>query len=78
MIAVLLVLLPAVLLFALLALGCYPGEQLLEHARAVPWCLRLHIVVRAVTRSAQPPLVLLPRGGRLVAHALAGRGPPSP
>jgi hypothetical protein len=74
-IALLLVLLPAALLFALLALGCYPGEQLLEPGVPVPWSLRVRFVPasRALRRA---PLVVLPRGGTLVAHALAGRGPP--
>lgn len=74
-VASLLYLAPALLLLAALACGYYPGERLLV----------------AVTRSAPPthrragdppPRPLLPprstpRGGVLLALALAGRGPPA-
>jgi hypothetical protein len=67
---------PALLILLPLLSGRYPGDEAL---------------VRVATRRARrarplPPVapprrrgaVLLPRGGRLVATALAGRGPPPP
>lgn len=75
MLPLLLLLLPAALLFMLLTLGFYPGEQLLEPCPAVRFVLS-SVVVSVVSRLPRPPPLVLPRGGRLVAHALAGRGPP--
>jgi hypothetical protein len=70
----LLYLAPAILLLAVLAFGHYPGEQLLE-AVARAWHSTL-----CFERSAPPRLLVLPRssprGGVLLAMALAGRGPP--
>ena len=67
---------PALLLGLPLVAGRYPGERPLVRAlagrRARP---------RRVPRCARPAarvFVLTPRGGRLVAAALAGRGPPGP
>jgi hypothetical protein len=70
----LLYLAPAILLLGALAFGCYPGERLLE-AVARAW----HPARRS-ERSASPRLLApprsSPRGGVLLAMALAGRGPP--
>jgi len=67
---------PALLLGLPLVAGRYPGERPLVRALS-----------RRRARPLRPPLcatpaarifVLTPRGGRLVATALAGRGPPGP
>ena len=72
---ILLYLAPALLLLTALSLGCYPGERLLD------------ALVRGrrpvLGREAEPATRRLlsvrsfPRGGALLAMALAGRGPPS-
>jgi hypothetical protein len=71
----LLYLAPAILLLAALAFGHYPGERLLEAVARV-W----HPVLRRrrslPTRPLAPPR-FSPRGGVLLAMALAGRGPPA-
>jgi hypothetical protein len=74
--AALLYLLPALLLLAPLVLGRYPGERLLRAA------------VDGLRRRRRPgephrlrqlaSLAPLPRGGALLASALAGRAPPRP
>jgi hypothetical protein len=63
---------PAVFVFALLCLGHYPGERLLL-ARTRPRCPK-----RSVPAARMPRRVLaqMPRGGGLLASALAGRAPP--
>ena len=64
---------PAFALALPLLAGRYPGEGVLVGARARrPRQRRIepHPVVR-------PPARLLPRGGLLVGHALAGRAPPA-
>jgi hypothetical protein len=63
---------PAVFVFVLLWLGHYPGEKLLA-ALSRPRRLR--------RKASAPRLALLavahmPRGGALLANALAGRAPP--
>ena len=71
----LLYLAPAILLLSSLAFGHYPGERLLEAViRARPPVLR-----REPGRSAPafPSPRSSPRGGVLLAMALAGRGPPA-
>lgn len=70
----LLYLAPAVLLLAALAFDRYPGERLLA-AVARGWRPAPHREGRAPARPATPPR-LVPRGGVLLALALAGRGPP--
>jgi|SRR5580693_2139675 hypothetical protein len=62
---------PAVFVFVLLWLGCYPGERLLvalsqrtERRHGTPFI----VARRALGR--------MPRGGSLLAWALAGRAPP--
>ncbi|HEY6778937.1 MAG TPA: hypothetical protein VI122_20715 [Thermoleophilaceae bacterium] len=59
-----------------LAAGRYVGEERLRQlsSRAVPRRQRAPIVRPALRRPAE----LVPRGGRLIAHALAERGPPLP
>jgi hypothetical protein len=75
MTTVLLLLLPAIVAFALLALRRYPGERLIEQARASRRPRRSRV---AITLHALPalPRVLVPRGGALLAGRLAGRAPP--
>lgn len=70
----LLYLAPWLLLLALLAFGHYPGERLLEAiVRA-----RRQVSRREQPRPARPlPPRSFPRGGALLALALAGRGPPA-
>lgn len=62
---------PAMLVFALVWRGHYPGERLLIARLPAPSRTRAH-------RMSAPPQfsVCLPRGGRLLAAALAGRAPP--
>jgi hypothetical protein len=70
----LLCLAPALVLLAALAFDHYPGERLLA-ALARAW----HPVIRHERRASDRPLFLRrfsPRGGALLAMALAGRGPP--
>ncbi|HKO39477.1 MAG TPA: hypothetical protein VJU14_14020 [Solirubrobacterales bacterium] len=71
---ILLYLAPALLLLAALALGCYPGERLLD-ALLRGWAPVLGREAEAPRRLL--PLRSFPRGGVLLAMALAGRGPPS-
>ncbi len=71
----LLYLAPALLMLIPLAFGRYPGQRLLQAMVERP---------RTDLRPGQPAaqrvifLLLLPRGGALLASALAGRGPPHP
>ena len=67
---------PLVLIGLPLVAGRYLGEDTLERLRRAPARPRRLRPARAteVRRAA----VLLPRGGRLIAHALAERGPPAP
>lgn len=69
----LLYLAPALLILLPLAFDRYPGERLLQAVMARP--------ATQVSRPRPParrlaPASLLPRGGALLASALAGRGPP--
>jgi hypothetical protein len=69
-----LTLLPALLLAAALFTGRFPGERLIERwTRARPRLRRALAPLVALTR----PVASTPRGGRLVAAALAGRAPPA-
>lgn len=65
---------PALLLLAALACDFYPGERLLA-ALARAW----HPAMPRARRSARlpHPRRSFPRGGVLLAMALAGRGPPA-
>lgn len=71
----LLYLAPALLLLAALVCGRYPGERLLDALVRRRWPALRH-EVRAATRRLLP-LRSFPRGGVLLAMALAGRGPPN-
>lgn len=72
---ILLYLAPALLLLAALGLGHYPGERLLD-AIFRGWAPALAREAEPATRRL-PPARSFPRGGALLAMALAGRGPPS-
>jgi hypothetical protein len=67
--------LPALALLVVLLLGRYPGEHLIiavaERARRRP-----HRAARATTLRAPLGSTPAPRGGELLARALAGRAPP--
>jgi len=73
-VTVLLYLAPALLLLGLLVLGCYPGERLLAAVGGTRPAARL-AGRPAPARPLLPPRSF-PRGGALLALALAGRGPP--
>jgi hypothetical protein len=65
--------LPALLLAAALLAGRYPGEQLLAR------CVRARPRSRSANAGVPVPerqISVFPRGGRLIAAALAGRAPP--
>jgi hypothetical protein len=68
--------LPAVVLLAALLLGHYPGERLILAATTAR-CRRCprHAARSAALRPALPSSAT-PRGGDLLARALAGRAPP--
>jgi hypothetical protein len=69
---------PALLILLPLLGGRYPGDEALVRVatrRSRPARRRLP---GAIPPRRRPAGALLPRGGRLVATALAGRGPPSP
>ncbi|HZV72308.1 MAG TPA: hypothetical protein VFF79_01215 [Conexibacter sp.] len=63
---------PALLLSAILALGCFPGERLLAARMTATARLRPE---RHIGRP-HPPRILRARGGLLLATRLAGRAPP--
>jgi hypothetical protein len=67
---------PALLILLPLLGGRYPGEDALVRATTRRPRPRLQQSPAASGRRAAE--ALLPRGGRLVAAALAGRGPPGP
>ncbi|MFT3865799.1 MAG: hypothetical protein QM729_16155 [Solirubrobacterales bacterium] len=67
--------LPALALLVALALGHYPGERLI-HAAAARRTRRPPRVRRYVPRRALFEHAPAPRGGDLLARALAGRAPP--
>jgi uncharacterized protein YcnI len=68
---------PVLVLACALLLGRYPGERVLEELRTRPRRTRRR-AARAWTPAARRAIVrILPRGGPLVAGALAGRGPPT-
>jgi hypothetical protein len=68
----LLFLAPAFVLALPLLAGRYPGEGVIVRARRRPRRRRIEPLP-----SVRPPARLLPRGGLLVGHALAGRAPPA-
>ena len=70
------VLLPAALLAIALLFGRYPGENIIERARAARHAGAARRRRDPVVRRPASPL-LLARGGRLVAAAIAARPPPA-
>ena len=70
-------LLPALMLLLVLALRRYPGERALlaaiDRRRASP----RYAPLRSTVPPRDRPRALLPRGGRLIAAALAVRPPPA-
>ena len=68
----LLLLAPAVVLFAALLLGRYPGEAAIARARRTVRLPRPRAVARPRLETPCPP-----RGGRLVGAAIAARPPPA-
>ena len=68
----LLFLAPAFALTLPLLAGRYLGEGVIVRARRRPRRRRIEL-----RPSVRPPARLLPRGGLLVGHALAGRAPPA-
>jgi uncharacterized SAM-binding protein YcdF (DUF218 family) len=67
---------PAVLIFLPLLGGRYPGDEALVRAVARRTAARWRPGVAARPSTRRRPGALLPRGGRLVGAALAGRAPP--
>ncbi len=69
---------PALVLLLPLVLGCYPGERLLLDlaARRRAPAGRAPRPRALVAAPRRPALRILPRGGLLLADAIAGRGPP--
>jgi hypothetical protein len=65
---------PVLLLLCVLALGRYPGERAFRR-RVVRHRTVSRRPLRAALRRCDAP-ALLPRGGALLASALAGRAPP--
>lgn len=63
---------PAVFVFALLCLGHYPGERLLLARARLRRPRRKALAARILSRACAQ----VPRGGGLLASALAGRAPP--
>ncbi len=70
----LLYLAPALLIAAVLVGGCYPGARRLE--RVLAGARRRPRRPRATAPRPRAPEQVHPRGGRLLAARLAGRGPP--
>ena len=71
----LLYLLPALVLAGLLVSGRFPGEELLVRA-ATRRRRRTRAAPGVPHRRTRASFALIPRGGRLLAAALAGRAPP--
>lgn len=71
-------LLPALLLGLALVVGRRPGERLIValHRRSVRRAGRTRSTAAPRLIPARPAEQIFPRGGRLIAAALAGRAPP--
>jgi hypothetical protein len=69
-------LLPALLLALALVAGRRPGERLIVALHRRRARRAQHGMAPAGARIAHPAEHFLPRGGRLIAAALAGRAPP--
>jgi hypothetical protein len=67
---------PLIVLVLPLVAGRYVGEETLERLRERAAAPRRAALTAAVGGGARRGLVAFPRGGRLIAHALAERGPP--
>jgi hypothetical protein len=67
---------PALLIFLPLLGGRYPGDEALVRAAARRIRARRRPSAAASLPRRRHPGALLPRGGRLVGTALAGRAPP--
>jgi hypothetical protein len=65
---------PALLIFATLSRGCYPGARVL--ARRAVRSVQLPRPRPAPRSASRGWIALEPRGGLLLATALAGRAPP--
>jgi hypothetical protein len=73
----LLALIPALLLFAALHLGRYPGERAIDRLAARARTVRPRRAPRALRPAPRAPRVAV-RAGELLARSLATRPPPSP
>jgi hypothetical protein len=69
---------PLWLLTLPLVAGRYVGEEALERLRRQRPARRRPLGSRAIPKGTRRVAVLLPRGGRLIAEALAVRPPPLP
>jgi hypothetical protein len=67
---------PVLALLCALALGRYPGERALR--RRLPRRRSARRLRAALAARPRPPRLQGPRGGALLAYALAGRAPPAP
>jgi hypothetical protein len=68
---------PLLVLALPLVLGRYLGEETLERLRSRPDRRSRHPHPVAARRAGRRVAALIPRGARLIAHALAERGPPA-
>jgi hypothetical protein len=68
---------PLLVLALPLALGRYLGEETLDRLRSRPRRRTRHPRLAAQRSAGHRLGALLPRGGRLIAHSLAERGPPA-
>jgi hypothetical protein len=68
---------PLCLLALPLLAGRYVGEEALDRLRRDRPSRRRLLIARGLPKGAQRVAVILPRGGRLIAEALAVRPPPS-
>ncbi len=71
-------LIPALALFAVLALRRYPGERALLAVIEKRRGRRIRARMRSAGSVSTRPRALVPRGGRLLACSLAVRPPPVP
>jgi hypothetical protein len=67
---------PLFLLAVPLVAGRYVGEEALDRLRRDRPSRRRSLIARSLPKGTQRAAVMLPRGGRLIAEALAVRPPP--
>jgi len=67
---------PLLVLALPLAAGRYPGEEAIGQLRSRRGIRRRRLSPAPATPLRRRAAALVPRGGRLIAHALAERGPP--